>query len=92
MYGRKMHFVTKCLAPKALFIVTLHPEMEKTERQKRAMAFASEYLELLMGHEADQEKLVRRMVDERIAELQPMIEKLVEKRIAQKLKQNENRK
>jgi hypothetical protein len=66
--------------------------MEKTERQKRAMAFASEYLELLMGHEADQEKLVRRMVDERIAELQPMIEKLVEKRIAQKLKQNENRK
>jgi hypothetical protein len=92
MYGRKMHFVTKCLAPKALFIVTLHPEMEKTERQKRAMAFASEYLELLMGHEADQEKLVRRMVDERIAELQPMIEELVEKRIAQKLKQNENRK
>ena len=73
-------------------IVTLHPEMEKTERQKRAMAFASEYLELLMGHEADQEKLVRRMVDERIAELQPMIEELVEKRIAQKLKQNENRK
>ncbi|MCR5241205.1 MAG: hypothetical protein K6E15_13745 [Prevotella sp.] len=66
--------------------------MEKTERQKRAMAFASEYLELLMGHEADQEKLVRRMVDERIAELQPMIEELVEKRIAQKLKQNENRK
>ena len=65
--------------------------MEKTERQKRAMAFASEYLELLMGHEADQEKLVRRMVDERIAELQPMIEELVEKRIAQKLKQNENR-
>ena len=74
------------------FVVTLHPEMEKTERQKRAMAFASEYLELLMGHEADQEKLVRRMVDERIAELQPMIEELVEKRIAQKLKQNENRK
>ncbi len=66
--------------------------MEKTERQKRAMAFASEYLELLMGHEADQEKLVRRMVDERIAELQPMMEELVEKRIAQKLKQNENRK
>ena len=66
--------------------------MEKTERQKRAMAFASEYLELLMGHEADQEKLVRRMVDERIAELQPMIEELVEKRIAQKFKQNENRK
>ena len=66
--------------------------MEKTERQKRAMAFASEYLELLMGHEADQEKLVSRMVDERIAELQPMIEELVEKRIAQKLKQNENRK
>lgn len=64
--------------------------MEKTERQKRAMAFASEYLELLIGHEADQEKLVRRMVDERIAELQPMIEELVEKRVALQLKQNEN--
>ena len=74
------------------FLEEKHPEMEKTERQKRAMAFASEYLELLMGHEADQEKLVRRMVDERIAELQPMMEELVEKRIAQKLKQNENRK
>ena len=81
MYGRKMHFVTKCLAPKALFIVTLHLEIEKTERQKRAMAFASEYLELLMGHEADQEKLVRRMVDERWAELKPKIDAYIDERI-----------
>ena len=60
MYGRKMHFVTKCLAPKALFIVTLHPEM---------------------GHEADQEKLVRRMVDERWAELKPKIDAYIDERI-----------
>lgn len=45
------------------------PRMEKTERQKRARALASEYLELLMEHEADQEKMVRRIVDERLAEL-----------------------
>ena len=43
-----------------------------------------------MGHEADQEKLVRRMVDERFAELQPMIEDLVEKRVAFQMKQNKN--
>lgn len=49
-----------------------------------------QYLELLMGYEADQEKLVRRMVDERFAELQPMIEDLVEKRVAFQLKQNKN--
>ena len=43
--------------------------MEKSERQKRARALASEYLELLMEHEADQERMVRRIVDERLAEL-----------------------
>ena len=64
--------------------------MERTERQKRARALAFQYLELLMGHEADQEKLVRRMVDERFAELQPMIEDLVEKRVAFQLEQNNN--
>ena len=45
------------------------------------MAFASEYLELLMGHEADQEKLVRRMVDERWAELKPKIDAYIDERI-----------
>ena len=64
--------------------------MERTERQKRARALASQYLELLMGYEADQEKLVRRMVDERFAELQPMIEDLVEQRVAFQMKQNKN--
>lgn len=62
--------------------------MEKTERQKRARALASQYLELLMDHEADQERLVKRMVDERFAELQPMIEALVDQRVESQLKQN----
>lgn len=64
--------------------------MEKTERQKRARALASQYLELLMDHEADQERLVKRMVDERFAELQPMIEALVDQRVESQLKQNKN--
>ena len=64
--------------------------MEKTERQKRARALASQYLELLMDHEADQERLVKRMVDERFAELQPMIEALVDKRVESQLKQSKN--
>lgn len=62
--------------------------MEKTERQKRARALASQYLELLMDHEADQERLVKRMVDERFAELQPMIEALVDQRVESRLKQS----
>ena len=62
--------------------------MEKTERQKRARALASQYLELLMDHEADQERLVKRMVDERFAELQPMIEALVDQRVESQLKQS----
>lgn len=64
--------------------------MEKTERQKRARALASQYLELLMDHEADQERLVKRMVDERFAELQPMIEALVDQRVESRLKQSKN--
>jgi hypothetical protein len=64
--------------------------MEKTERQKRARALASQYLELLMDHEADQERLVKRMVDERFAELQPMIEALVDQRVKSRLKQSKN--
>lgn len=64
--------------------------MGKTERQKRARALASQYLELLMDHEADQERLVKRMVDERFAELQPMIEALVDQRVESRLKQSKN--
>ena len=72
----------------SVFCRTFATRMERTERQKRARALASQYLELLIGHEADQEKLVRRMVDERFAELQPMIEDLVEKRVAFLLERN----
>ena len=64
--------------------------MEKTERQKRARALASQYLELLMDHGANQERLVKRMVDERFAELQPMIEALVDQRVESRLKQSKN--
>lgn len=64
--------------------------MGKTERQKRARALASQYLELLMDHEANQERLVKRMVDERFAELQPMIEALVDQRVESRLKQSKN--
>ena len=64
--------------------------MGKTDRQKRARALASQYLELLMDHEANQERLVKRMVDERFAELQPMIEALVDQRVESRLKQSKN--
>lgn len=63
--------------------------MEKSERQKRARALASQYLELLIDHEADQEQLVRRIVDERLAELKSQIETLVDERIQQRLNCNE---
>jgi hypothetical protein len=67
---------------------TFASKMEKSERQKRARALASEYLELLMEHEADQERMVRQMVDERLAELKPEIEALVDERIKQRMIQN----
>lgn len=62
--------------------------MEQTDRQKRARALASEFLGLLISHEADQEEMVRRMVDERWAELKPKIEALVDQRVEQQMKKS----
>lgn len=57
---------------------------KKTDRQKQARQLATDYLGFLM----DQEGLVRRVVDERVAELQPELEALVDERIRQQLKKH----
>jgi hypothetical protein len=54
---------------------------KKTDRQKQARQLATDYLGFLM----DQEGLVRRVVDERVAELQPELEALVDERIRRQL-------
>ena len=57
--------------------------MRKTERQKKALNLATEYLEFLI----DQETLARRAVDERLEELHPKLEALIDERIRQVLAQ-----
>ena len=57
--------------------------MRKTERQKKALDLATDYLEFLI----DQETLARRAVDERLEELQPKLEALIDERIRQALAQ-----
>ena len=57
--------------------------MRKTERQKKALDLATDYLEFLI----DQETLARRAVDERLEELQPKLEALIDERIRQLLAQ-----
>lgn len=54
--------------------------MKKTERQKQAQKFTRDYLDFLI----DQEILVRRVVDERLAEMQPVIDAMVDKRIRER--------
>ena len=57
--------------------------MRKTERQKKALDLATDYLGFLI----DQETLARRAVDERLEELQPKFEALIDERIRQLLAQ-----
>ena len=57
--------------------------MRKTERQKKALDLATDYLEFLI----DQETLARRAVEERLEELQPKLEALIDERIRQLLAQ-----
>jgi len=57
--------------------------MRKTERQKKALNLATDYLGFLI----DQETLARRAVDERLEELQPKLEALIDERIRQVLAQ-----
>ena len=54
--------------------------MKVTERQKQAQMLVMDYLRFLM----DQEALVRRVVDERLAEMQPVIDAMVDKRIRER--------
>ena len=60
--------------------------MKVTERQKQAQMLVMDYLRFLM----DQEALVRRVVDERLAEMQPVIDAMVDKRIREREKQENN--
>ena len=60
--------------------------MEKTEKQKQARKLVTDYLGFLM----DQEGLVRRVVDERLAEMQPIIDAMVDHRIREHLEQEKN--
>ena len=60
--------------------------MEKTEKQKQARKLVTDYLGFLM----DQEGLVRRVVDERLAEMQPIIDAMVDRRIREHLEQEKN--
>ena len=57
--------------------------MKITERQKQARMLVMDYL----GFLTDQEALVRRVVDERLAEMQPVIDAMVDERIRERLEQ-----
>ena len=57
--------------------------MKITERQKQARMLVMDYL----GFLTDQETLVRRVVDERLAEMQPVIDAMVDERIRERLEQ-----
>ena len=60
--------------------------MRRTERQKQAMNLATDYLGFLI----DQETLARRAVDERLEELHPKLEALIDERIRQVLDHKKN--
>ena len=66
-----------------LFHRNFAPGMRKTERQKKALNLATDYLGFLI----DQETLARRVVDERLEELHPKLEALIDERIRQVLAQ-----
>jgi hypothetical protein len=58
--------------------------VNKTERQKQARKLATDYLGFLM----DQESLVRRVVDERLVEMHPNLEAMIDERIRKLLTEN----
>jgi hypothetical protein len=58
--------------------------VNKTERQKQARKLATDYLGFLM----DQESLVRRVVDERMAEMHSDLEAMIDERIRKILTEN----
>ena len=56
--------------------------MNKTERQREATRFSLDYLNYLL----QQEDVVGRMVDLKLKNLEPQIEKMIEQKINQHLK------
>ena len=77
---------------KRLYVVTLHPEiandnqpieiMDKTIQQQEATRFSFDYLRYLL----QQEVVIERMVDRKIAQLEPRIDKMISKKIEQQMK------
>jgi len=55
-----------------------------TERQKAMRQTAFDYLHFL----ADQEMMIERIVDQKLTEMQPRIEQMIEEKVAQRLEQS----
>ena len=57
-----------------------------TERQKAMRQTAFDYLHFL----ADQEMMIERIVDQKLTEMQPRIEQMIEEKVAQRLEESKN--
>ncbi len=62
--------------------------MSKTDRQQEATQFSFDYLNSLM----EQEGVVERMVEKRIRQLEPRLEKLIDQKIEQQMQKLINNK
>lgn len=56
--------------------------MDKTIQQQEATRFSFDYLRYLL----QQEEVIERMVDRKIAQLEPRIDKMISKKIEQQMK------
>ena len=72
--------------PKTLLPVTLQPltgtKMKKMERQQVARQFISDYMKIL----ANQESMVERIVEKRLAMLEPRIRQMIEQYMEERKK------
>lgn len=57
-----------------------------TDRQKTMRQTAFDYLHFL----ADQEMMIERIVSQKLTEMQPQIEQMIEEKVAQRLEQSKN--
>ena len=57
-----------------------------TERQRAMRQTAFDYLHFL----ADQEMMIERIVTQKLTEMQPQIEQMIEEKVAQRLEQSKN--
>lgn len=57
-----------------------------TERQRAMRQTAFDYLHFL----ADQEMMIERIVNQKLTEMQPQIEQMIEEKVAQRLEQSKN--